>query len=198
MPDRIGKETTSDVRRYRRQEKAKLCLQQFQFGAKGEIKENPHRFAHIEEKGIDPYKDVTCPFCLGLSKLRLWLLSTKKGYDRGKGRCPECGHNAQFRTLYTQLSSPEQYANFAYPYAKSGFWTKIKEHPNNKGADKFPEWKKRLALMGWTERFWNEYKRLRGDPEKEEEEKRISEGYAAYEAAEDEFERKQREESVEA
>jgi hypothetical protein len=43
------------------------------------LKENPSKFATIQEKGIDPFKKGTCPFCLGISQLRLFLISTKEG-----------------------------------------------------------------------------------------------------------------------
>jgi len=169
--------SNADHRKYHRQEKAKHCLQQQVFAKQnGEVtlKENPAKYAKLEQKGVDPFKDATCPFCLGLSKLRLFLVSTKKGYDRGKGKCPLCGQGARFDTLLKVMSSPEQYAVFAFTYPARSFWEKVKQAG-------FDVWKKRLKMMGWTERFWTEYKRQRGDEEKEEEEQRFKEDAEEYE-----------------
>jgi len=172
----------TEHRKYTRQEKTKHCLQQQVFIQKdGEItwKENSFKYAKLEEKGVDPSKNVSCPFCLGLSRLRLFLISTKKGFDRGKGKCPLCGHMTRFQTLLKVMSSPEQYAVFAFTYPAWSFWERVK-HAG------FGTWKKRLCMMGWTERFWDEYKRQRGDPEKEAEEKRIKEETEKYEQSFDE------------
>lgn len=141
-----------------RLEKAKKDLRQTVFfqteGKEVSIKSNPHKFAIITEKGIDPFKNTTCPFCLGISRLRLFLISTKKGFDRGKGKCPLCGQGMRLQTLVKMETwKPEEYAAFVFGYRTSGFWQKID----------FATWKKRLGLMGWTQPFWDEYKRLRGD-----------------------------------
>jgi hypothetical protein len=157
-------------RKFLRQERAKQDLQQQIFAA-GAIKENPHRWATFTEKGLDPYKYVTCPFCLGFNPLRLFLISNKKGYNRHHGRCPLCKQQMKLQTLFKAMTSPEQYAVFAYPYAKMGFWQKVP----------FDTWKKRLGMMGWTERFWNEYKRLRGDSPDAEREKELEEKWNEYE-----------------
>ncbi len=167
---------TAEHRKYMRQEHAKHCLQQMVFAKEGEdvqVKENDFRYATLAEKGLDPSLKVTCPFCLGLNQLRLFLISTKKGYDRGKGKCPLCGQIMHLRTLVKVMTSPEQYAAFAQPYAKMGFWKKVS----------FDVWKRRLKMMGWTERFWNEYRRLRGDVEEEEQEKELEQKWREYEEA---------------
>jgi hypothetical protein len=169
--------SAADHRRYARQEKAKYILQQQIFAQeKGELtlKENPFKYAKLEEKGVDPTKSVTCPFCLGLEKLRLFLVSTKKGFDRGNGKCPLCGHRMRFQTLLKVMSSPEQYAVFAFTYPAWSFWERVK-HAG------FNVWKRRLKMMDWTERFWDEYKRQRGDTEEEEEERRLKNEVDAYE-----------------
>ena len=166
----------AENRKYNRQQHAKKDIQQYVFthdNGKTDFKANPHKFATFTEKGIDPFKNVTCPFCLGLNKLRLSLISTKKGFDRGNGNCPLCGHRMKFQTLLKVMTSPEQYAVFAFTYPAWSFWERVK-HAG------FDTWKKRLGMMGWTERFWNEYKRLRGDPEKEEEEAELEAKWSEY------------------
>jgi hypothetical protein len=147
-----------DHRRYVRQEHAKKDKEQTVFfkDATGEtnFKGNPRTWATFTERGIDPFKDVTCPFCLGLNKLRLFLISTKKGYDRGRGKCPLCDQGIKLQTLINMSSwTPEQYAAFVFDYRRSGFWQKIQ----------FSTWKKRLGMMGWTRQFWDEYKKLKGE-----------------------------------
>ncbi len=173
---------SKEERKYRRQEHARKDLQQcvfFQDHGNGEtdFKVNPSKYAVITEKGIDPFKTVTCPFCLGINKLQLFLISTKKGVNRSQGKCPLCGNGARLQTLIKMTTwTPEQYAGFVYPYAKMGFWQKIQKLG-------FDTWKRRLKLMGWAQAFWNEYKRLRGDLDREAEEKRYEEEWTAYEAS---------------
>lgn len=157
-------------RKYVRQERASKDLQQTVF-AQGALKENPHKWATYTEKGLDPFRDVTCLFCLGLNPVRLFLISTKKGYHRSQGKCPLCGQGMMLKSLSKVMTSPEQYAVFAYNYAKMGFWKKVS----------FEIWKKRLGMMGWTDRFWTEYKRLRGDLDKEAENRELEEKWKEYE-----------------
>jgi hypothetical protein len=163
-------------RKFVRQEHAKQDLQQtvfFQEESKEiDFKGNPNKYAKLTEKGVDPFRNTTCPFCLGYNRLRLFLVSTKKGYDRGKGKCPLCGQGAKLQTLVKMETwGPEEYAQFVFDYRSSGFWQKIKFH----------EWKKRLTLMCWTEQFWNEYRRLRGDAPDAEREKELEEKWKTYE-----------------
>jgi len=110
-----------------------------------------------------------CPFCLHTDKYTKFLISTPKGYHRGLGQCPECGNKMQLRTLLAEMT-PEQYAEFAYPYSASGFWQKVP----------FEKWRERLYKMGWAHRFWGRYKQLKGEDG--------TESYGEY------LERKQREE----
>jgi hypothetical protein len=49
--------------------------------------------------------------------------------------------------------TPEQYADWVFPYGHSGFWQKCK----------FETWKKRLSQIGWAQRFWQRYKELKGE-----------------------------------
>ena len=164
-------------RKFTRQERAKQDMQQTVFfqDAKEktiDFKGNPNQWVKFTEKGIDPFKNTTCPFCLGYNRLRLFLVSTKKGYDRGSGKCPLCGKGAKLQTLVKMETwGPEEYAAFVFDYRSSGFWQKIK----------FDTWKKRLGMMGWNEQFWNEYRRLRGDAPDAEREKELEEKWKEYE-----------------
>ncbi len=162
-------------RGYRNAEKAKLDKQQTMFAFhEGEavIKDNPSKYAKITEKSIDPFRNTTCPFCLSLNRLSTFLISTKKGFDRGLGKCPSCGQKMKLVTLVKMESwKPEEYAAFVFDYRRSGFWQKIS----------FATWKNRLKLMGWTKPFWDEYKRLRGDAPDAEKEKEFEEKWKAYE-----------------
>lgn len=154
-------------------EKAKLDKQQTVFALQEDavIKDNPSKYAVVTQTGIDPFKNTTCPFCLSLNRVRTFLISTKKGFDRGLGKCPSCGQKMKLQTLVKMETwKPEEYAAFVFDYRKSGFWQKIK----------FAEWKNRLKLMGWTKPFWDEYKRLRGDADPEKD-KMFEEEWNAYE-----------------
>ena len=93
-----------------------------------------------------------CPFCFHKDVIGQYLISTKKGYHKGLGKCPECGNEMQLKTLIAEMT-PEQYAEFVYGYSKSGFWQKIK----------FKQFNERLNAIGWSERFWLKYKQLKGD-----------------------------------
>lgn len=135
---------------------------------------NPHRYAQFTEKGVDPYHMTTCPFCLGYSRLRAFLQSTKKGFNRKAGKCPLCGKGANLDTLIKMETwTAEEYAKFVFDYRSSGFWQKIN----------FSQWKDRLKIMGWTQIFWDAYKQLRGDSPDPQREKELEEKWKDYEEA---------------
>jgi len=97
-----------------------------------------------------------CPFCLYIGKLKEFLISTKKGISQKKAKCPECKNGMMMRTLVASWT-PEEYAEFAYPYSASGFWQKVP----------FDLWKKRLHKLRWSYQFWKRYKELKGSGEDE-------------------------------
>jgi hypothetical protein len=57
--------------------------------------------------------------------------------------------------------NPKQFAKWVFEYRLSGFFSKIN----------FKEWNQKLWELGVSQEFWEEYKLLRGDTTKEEEEK---------------------------
>ena len=97
-----------------------------------------------------------CPFCLHVGKIEQYLISTKKGYHKGLGLCPECKNQMQFKSL-TAAWTPEQFAEWAYSYSASGYWQKVP----------FSKFNDRLRKIGWLERFWARYKQLKGSDETE-------------------------------
>lgn len=160
-----------EERRYRRQEAAKMDKSQTVFSPEG-LKPNPiTRVIKVMDTVLPLMKKVTCPFCLGLSPFRQYLVSTKKGISKSVGKCPLCDQGMFLKTLVGMDSwTATQYAGWVQPYSRNGFWKKVN----------FEVWKRRLQLMGWTQEFWDRYKELKGDDG--------SEGYGDY------MERKQREE----
>ena len=72
---------------------------------------------------------VSCPFCLHFGKIGEFLISTKKGYHKGLGLCPECKNQMQLRSLTAEWT-PEQYAEWCFNYRLSGFWQK---YPSKNG-----------------------------------------------------------------
>lgn len=54
--------------------------------------------------------------------------------------------------------TPEQFANFAYEYSCQGYWQKVP----------FAKFNHRLDNIGWSARFWNEYRKLKGEAESTE------------------------------
>lgn len=74
------------------------------------IKDNPNKFAMVQEKGIDPFVKTRCPFCLCFQLLSKFLITKYdeqgrgKGFDRGRGKCPECRLNSH--VLLTKKKIP--------------------------------------------------------------------------------------------
>ena len=115
---------------------------------------------------------VYCPFCLFYAKMGAFLISTKKGFHRGLGKCSDCNQKMQLRTLTSEWTI-EEYAEWCYNYSVSGFWQKVP----------YQKWSSRLKKMGWAQKFWNRYKALKGgDVEESPEEYYIRMQAEAYEA----------------
>lgn len=106
----------------------------------------------IAIKSLDMNQQYMCPFCLGIAKLRKYLISTSKGIHKSLVLCPECKNQCKMSTLTADMT-PEQYADFAYGYVGFGFWQKVP----------FDKWKERLRKIGWSYRFWKRYKQLKGE-----------------------------------
>lgn len=141
--------------RYLRQEEAKGDNSQTIFKGQG-LAPNPNIRSTVQDTVIPLQKKVSCPFCLGLSQFRLFLVSTKKGLSRKVGKCPLCGQGLFLKSLVMMNKcTATEYANWVHPYARMGFWKKLN----------FQTWKRRLQLMGWTQEFWDRYHQLKGDPD---------------------------------
>ncbi len=181
----VGRPTAAQERRWSAHDRVGKDLQQTVFctseAADVVIKGNPHKFAKLEEKGVDPYKMTTCPFCLSFHRVNGFFISTKKGIDRGRGRCPVCGTGMKLQTLVKMIEWADKsnkegvklYAAWVYAYRSSGFWQKI--------APFFETFKKHLRMMGWSREFWDEYKRLKGDLPSAEQRKKDDDAWAGYE-----------------
>lgn len=99
---------------------------------------------------------VMCPFCLHTSFINAFLKSSKKGFDKRLGECPECQQGMMLKTLTAEWT-PEQFAQWCYEYSASGFWQKVT----------FKKFTDRLYQMGWSYRFWAKYKELKGPTDEE-------------------------------
>lgn len=97
---------------------------------------------------------ATCPFCLHQSSTDKFAVSCKKGFNKRLGKCPECKNQSMWMTLHRKWKIKE-FALFVYNYSREGFWSKCK----------YPAFNGRLRLIGQLDNFWNEYRRLKGDPE---------------------------------
>lgn len=97
-------------------------------------------------------KPVTCPFCLYTATIEQFLISTKKGLHKALGKCSECNNKMRLKTL-TREWTPEQFAEWCHEYSASGFWSKVP----------FAKFRTRLYRMGWSRRFWERYKELKGE-----------------------------------
>lgn len=151
---KISVQTASEAKKFKKHEKAEEDKQQRIFGADGAIKPNPSKFAVIEGPKIDFNKKVTCPICLSWGSLNKFLISTKKGYDKGSAKCPFCNRIVKIKTLFGLTTwTPEQYAHFVYTYPAGAFFAKVKEIPGG-----FDKWKERLRIMKWSTQFWSQYR----------------------------------------
>jgi len=99
----------------------------------------------------------SCPFCLYQAKIEHFLISTKKGFHKGLGQCPDCQNKMRFRTLTAEWT-PEDFAEWCYGYSADGYWQKV---PFSKFSD-------RLYKIGWSKRFWDKYKQLKGEDKSED------------------------------
>jgi len=97
--------------------------------------------------------EYCCPFCLHQDVIDHFLISTKKGFNKRLGECPECHSKAELKSI-TASWTPEEYAEFAFGYTKMGFWQKVK----------WQLWRYRLEKAGWAQRFWKRYRELKGEP----------------------------------
>lgn len=153
-----------------------------------EVKGNPNKFATVQEKGIDPFLKTRCPFCLCCHSITKFLITKYdksgkgKGFDRGRGKCPECDNGMQLKTLTLMrkwtLENPadgiKQFAAFIYSYRSSGVWQK---------KIKFVQFNSMLKSMGWHKEFYAEYKRLKGDLPSAEQETKDDDDWSAYEGS---------------
>jgi len=141
----------SEHDRYVRDSKSKDDKKQSKFDKSGWLQKSKPEVTAVFTS-VSGNELVMCPFCLYTSKLSLFFVSTKKGISQHDAKCPECHNGMRMTSLWNEWS-PEEYAEFVYPYARSGFWQKCP----------FQTWSKRLRAIGWSYRFWARYKALKGE-----------------------------------
>jgi hypothetical protein len=148
---------------------------QTSFSSIGGLKPNPKVVQVAHETLVPLDQNVSCPFCLGLSEFRRFLVSNKQGISRSMGKCCLCGQGLYLKSLKMMSETDAaKYAKWVFEYG--GFWKKIN----------FNIWKGRLKMMGWTQPFWDEYQKLKGEASEDG-----NEGFMDY------IDRKQREEQEE-
>lgn len=147
---------TQEHRKYIRGEKVKRDKEQMMFSFSGSLKSNPNIVVVAHTTVLPLEKQVSCPFCLGLSDFRKFLVSNKQGISTSMGKCRLCGQGMFLRSLKL-MSETNAVGYTRWVFAYKGFWKKINFHV----------WKGRLQLIGWTQEFWDEYKRLKGEAQKE-------------------------------
>jgi transcription elongation factor Elf1 len=155
--------TDLEHQRYLRQERAKQDKKQMIFGLEG-LQHRPG----VKVVSTMLNTICLCPFCFHQAKADEFVVSTKKGFHQGLGKCRACGNQSQWKNLRARWTA-ESLADWVYAYRADGFWKKVKYQWFNAG----------LARMGWVEAFWNRYKQLKGSPD-EHGEAYAEESYAAY------------------
>lgn len=93
-----------------------------------------------------------CPFCFQPNDTDKFVISTKKGYHKRLGKCPNCQNQAEWKTFFANWTI-KTFAQFCYEYSCSGFWQKCK----------YQQFNDALRQIGWLDQFWTEYKNLKGD-----------------------------------
>jgi len=93
-----------------------------------------------------------CPYCLHIDNLSAFRVRIKRGWSEKMAKCPECNQRMRITTLAKDMT-PEDYADWVFQMALSGFWSRVD----------FYEWNRRLRLLGWSWRFWNRYKQLKAE-----------------------------------
>ncbi|MBU0791797.1 MAG: hypothetical protein KKC55_15205 [Gammaproteobacteria bacterium] len=88
-----------------------------------------------------------CPFCLHADVITTYLISTKKGWHRTNGECPECHNGFRLESLTARMT-PEQFGIWVYEYPAFRFWRKCE----------FEKFNRRLKQLGWSYKFWKAYK----------------------------------------
>lgn len=91
-----------------------------------------------------------CPFCLHIDVLTAFLVTTKKGWSRSNGRCPECQEGFRLHSL-TMRMMPAEFGEWVYNYPAFRFWRKCS----------FEKFSRRLKMLGWAYPFWKAYKALK-------------------------------------
>ena len=92
-----------------------------------------------------------CPFCLENSNK--FIIENK-----GLIKCSNCSNFMKLKTLlFIKDCSNSEYAQWVFNYRLSGFFKKIN----------FELWTKKMHELGMSYEFWEKYKELKGDLEKE-------------------------------
>jgi hypothetical protein len=139
---------------YKDREKAECDIKQCILNPDGSVSKNPRKYAkQIIEKDFTLV--VMCPFCLNTTEL--WRFN----FIRGLRRCPNCLNQMRLETLI-KIKSLTEFVKFVFNYRLEGFWNKV--YPS------FDEWNKKLYGLHLNREFWEEYKKLKGDSNKNYEE----------------------------
>jgi transcription elongation factor Elf1 len=141
---------TAELKKERRQNKAKSDPSQICFGSSGELKLQPQVKAQVTEIPLE--KSYLCPFCLVEAKLTNFLISNKDGISHSKAECKLCGQGMMMRNLMRPWTA-EQYASWVFGYR--GFF--------KKDGFNFAAWRQRLIDLGWSLEFWSKYKALKAE-----------------------------------
>jgi hypothetical protein len=101
---------------------------------------------------INESKFYFCPFCL--ERTNKYIIKNKALIE-----CPNCLVNFKLKTLlFIQDCTNEEYAKWVFDYRLSGFFFKLKS-----GNNSFDKWNKKMKELGIYYKFWEEYKKLKGE-----------------------------------
>jgi len=92
---------------------------------------------------------VYCPYCLHKDSITRFYTKTKHGVSEKLFKCPECEQGMRKETL-TKKMTPEEYAVWMYD---TKTWDRVR----------FGVWKERLKEYGISWRFWDAYKKHKGE-----------------------------------
>jgi hypothetical protein len=152
----------------------------------GTIISNKNFYAEKQESyTIFDKRLVLCPFCLVQNEINKFLIMNKKEtINKLLGKCPNCKNEMQLRTLDNIVKmTMKELALWVFNYRLTGFWNKVMrgEIRGSELAEKyFKEYCNNLYHMiddngDNSQVFWDYYKNLKGESDKEEKEDKENE-----------------------
>lgn len=102
-------------------------------------------------------KELTCPYCINTNKSENYKPTNRIDITE----CPNCKNHVMYKTLIyiTSLKDVSEFAEWVYNNRINEFFQKIN----------FEKFNEKLFELGISREFWDNYKRLKGENQQNEE-----------------------------